>query len=227
MARDLEGLLGADLQGLWWNGNSARTNTIFGAHWKLLAGAGAVEETIGGARVFFPPGAFGQSNLDLADRLVADLHSRVADGASVAELYCGVGAIGLGLLPRTRGLLFNEVSPQGLLGLELGLAALPEPLRARAGLVAGDAAEAASMLRGADCVIVDPPRKGLDVAVIEALRSSPPRQLLYVSCEPASLRRDVAALVGESRLGLLRLTPYALFPNTGHVETLAELRSDP
>ncbi len=215
--------LGSSLQGLWWNGNPERTNTIFGPAWKLLAGEEAVRERIGGADVFFPAGAFGQSNLDLADRIVADVHSRVPDGASVAELYCGVGAIGLGLVERSREVRFNEVSPHGLRGLELGLAGIPVDVRARVSVTGGEAGAAAAIVRGADVVIVDPPRKGLDDGVVSALREHRPGRILYVSCDTDSLARDVARLTANSRFRLERLTPYALFRYTDHVETLAEL----
>jgi 23S rRNA (uracil1939-C5)-methyltransferase len=223
MAALLAESLGAALQGLWWNGNPGRTNVIFGSRWKLLAGEEAVRENIGGAAVFFPPGAFGQSNLDLADRIVADVQARVPDDAVVAELYCGVGAIGLGLATRSREVRFNEVSPHGLRGLELGIEQLASEVRARVSVMPGEAATAAPIVAGAGVVIVDPPRKGLDAAVVAALREERPATVLYVSCDAESLARDVAMLIAAGRFRLLRLTPYALFPYTDHVETLAEL----
>ncbi|HXC52166.1 MAG TPA: hypothetical protein VN634_14865 [Candidatus Limnocylindrales bacterium] len=225
MAGQLIAAIGPRIQGLWWNGNAERTNAIFGAEWRLLHGSEAVRETIGGTVVFFPAGAFGQSNLDVADRMVADVHSRVPADRVVAELYCGVGAIGLGLVARSREVRFNEVSPHGLRGLELGLDALGRDLRRKTKVVAGEAGAAIGVLAGASTVIVDPPRKGLDAALVAQLRAKPPQQLLYVSCDPESLRRDVGELVSAGSLRLRRLTPYALFPYTEHVETIAELES--
>jgi 23S rRNA (uracil1939-C5)-methyltransferase len=222
LAEELVPALGERLQGLWWNGNPERTNTIFGEDWLLLAGREAVEETIGGARVFFPPGAFGQSNLDLADRLVDEVHARVPEDAVVAEFYCGVGAIGLGLVARAREVRFNEVSPHGLAGLAMGIAALPPGLRERATVCGGAAGTAAAMLDGATCVIVDPPRKGLDDALVTRLRRDKPGRLLYVSCDPESLTPDADRLAANGLWRLTRLTPYALFPHTDHVETLAQ-----
>ena len=66
----IQELLGDELHSLWWNGNTGRTNTILGVQWKHLAGETAVRENIGGVEVHFPPGALGQENLDLADRIV-------------------------------------------------------------------------------------------------------------------------------------------------------------
>ena len=224
-AGELIALLGDKLQSLWWNGNTERANSIFGPSWELLAGEQAVEETIGGAQVWFPPGAFGQSNLDLADALITDLHSRVPDDAVVTELYCGVGAIGLGLLGRSREVRFNEVSPHGLHGLQMGLAVLPIELREKALVTPGDAAEAIDDLYGASVAIVDPPRKGLDLVVMAALREHHPEQILYVSCDVESLERDAELLTRRGHYRLARLTPYALFPYTDHVETLAEFQA--
>jgi 23S rRNA (uracil1939-C5)-methyltransferase len=221
MAEDLAARLGGALQGLWWNGNPSRGNAILGDRWKLVAGEEALREKIGGIDLFFPPGAFGQSNLDLADRLVADVHARVPDGEVIAELYCGVGAIGLGLLGRSREVRFNEASPHGLRGLELGLEALPSDLRTKAVVAGGEAASVTGIVGGATTVIVDPPRKGLDASVVEAILAARPRRVLYVSCDPESLFRDAKRLVEGGALRLEKLTPYALFPHTHHVETLA------
>jgi tRNA/tmRNA/rRNA uracil-C5-methylase (TrmA/RlmC/RlmD family) len=224
VAERLADALGARLQGLWWNGNPERTNAILGPHWRRLAGEEAVRERIGGADVFFPPGAFGQSDLDLADALVARVHAAVPPDAVVAELYAGCGAIGLGLVARSRELRFNEASPHALAGLALGLAALAPADRARARVAPGAAGEQRALLDGADVVIVDPPRRGLDPPLAEALAARPPRQLLYVSCDLGSLERDVSR-VCVAGLRLVELEAWNLFPFTDHVETLAHFET--
>jgi tRNA/tmRNA/rRNA uracil-C5-methylase (TrmA/RlmC/RlmD family) len=221
LADALATALGARLQGLWWNGNRARTNVILGPHWRLLAGAAAVRETIGGADVFFPPGAFGQSHPDLADALVARVHGFVPDGARVAELYAGCGSIGLGLLRRASRVVFNEAGEHALDGLALGIAARPEAERARAAVAPGPAARNLRALEGADVVIVDPPRKGLDAELADALRASPPARLVYASCSLASFLRDAERLAAGGRLRLAALEAFACFPYTEHAETLA------
>lgn len=213
--------LGASLHSLWWNGQPERSNAILGPHWERLHGAEAVRETIGGADVFFPPGAFGQSHLDLADALVARVHALVPSGARVAEYYSGVGPIGLGLLARAAHVAFVESAPGGVRGLELGIAARPAAERARATVIAREAGASLDLLEGADVAIVDPPRKGLDGALTAALAQAPPRRLVYVSCDPGSLARDAALLRAGGRLALVSLEAFALFPNTEHVETLA------
>ena len=220
LATELRAALGEALQGLWWNGNAERTNAILGSGWQHLAGEEALHERVAGVDVFYPPGAFGQSHAALADALAARLRASVPDAARVAELYAGCGPIGLGLLSRCAEVRFNEVSPHGVEGLALGLAARPEAEQARALLVPGPAGERLEILDGVDTVIVDPPRKGLDAEVLAALASRPPRLLIYASCGPASFARDARRLL-DAGLRLVALEAWNLFPYTAHVETLA------
>ena len=195
LARALEGLLADELHSLWWNGNPARTNVILGPHWHRFSGPETVRERIAGADVFFPPGAFGQSHLELADQLVEQVHAWVPEQRRVLELYAGCGPIGLGLLARSREVVFNEVSPAGLAGLALGLAVRPEAERARARLIPGEAGAAAPALAACDVAIADPPRQGLDAPLLEALLATPPERFIYASCDLGTFLPQARALV--------------------------------
>jgi len=217
----LERELGETLQGLFWNGNTVRGNTILGPHWQRITGAEALLERVGGVDVFHPPGAFGQSHPELFESLALAARAAVPDGARALELYAGSGAIGLGLLARAHSVELNELSGHGLRGLELGLAARPPAERARGAILPGDARAHAARIARADAVVVDPPRRGLDRAVVDALVESPPQTLVYVSCGLDSFERDTAQLVGSNRLALRSLAAWDLFPYTEHVETLA------
>jgi len=217
----LRGALGPRLHSLWWNGNTARANTILGPRWHRWHGPDTVCEELGGARIFFPPGAFGQANLPLFERIVAQVSSWVPDGARVVEFHAGCGAIGLGLAPRIAHIVFNEAVPDALDGLALGLTALPTSVRARTTVLAGPAADFADAARDADVVIVDPPRRGLDEVLLDALVRHPPARLIAVSCSLEAFLREARALLGGGRLRLEAVMPYALFPHTAHVETVA------
>lgn len=225
LAEALAPRLGASLHSLWWNGNPERTNAILGPLWLRWSGPEAVRERIGGANVFFPPGAFGQSHLDLADRLVESVQAQVPGGARVLELYAGCGPMGLGLLARSRRVSFVESAPDAVRGLALGLAARPQDERERAEVVAGPAAAAADLVAGADVVVADPPRRGLDEPILAALAAAPPSLLLYVSCDLDSLEAQAAQLLAAGRLRLASLAAYDLFPNTEHVETVARFEA--
>lgn len=213
--------LGRRLHSLFWNGNDQRTNTILGPRVHRLMGLTAVEERIGGARVFYPPAAFGQSNLELADSVVDLVHGWIPEGARVLELYAGVGAIGLGLVARSRSVAFNEVAPPSVEGLELGLAALDDALRARCRVVAGPASDATGLVGESDVVIADPPRKGLDPAVRDALSAAPPSRFVYVACGLPVFLEDARALTRSSALRLEELVCFDLFPFTEHIEVAA------
>ncbi len=221
VARAFMPLLTNDLHSLWWNGNPERTNVILGPHWHRFSGPEAVCERIAGVDVFFPPAAFGQNHLELADQLVAQVCTWVGDDRRVLELYAGCGPIGLPLLARSRDVAFNEVSSAGLHGLALGLAARPEPERARARVIPGEAGAAISALTECDTVIADPPRQGLDAGLLEALIAQPPERLIYASCDATTFLAQARALTQRGPLRLRELLAFELFPQTRHVETLA------
>jgi len=213
--------LGDELHSLWFNSHCERSNTVLGPEFVSWCGPASVIERFGGAAVHYPPGAFGQSNLDIAERIVEHVRAQVPENARVAEFYAGVGAIGLSLLPRVREIRMNEVSPHSLHGMALGIAALDAADRARVEVVPGMAGEAIAAASGADVVIADPPRRGLDREFREYLGQQPPELFLYVSCGLESFVEDTARLTSGGRLRLRSLTAFNLMPFTEHVETVA------
>jgi 23S rRNA (uracil1939-C5)-methyltransferase len=213
--------LGAALHGLFFSAQIEQSNAILGPRCELIAGEQAVEEHIAGARAFFPPDAFGQSHLALYDDVVARIDSLVPDGADALELYAGVGAIGLALLPRAKRVRFNELGEGSLRGLELGLAALSDELRARASVHPGSAAQHVELLADANVVIADPPRKGLAKELSHALAAAPPERFIYLSCDTGTFLRDTALLLAGGRVKMTSLTACDFFPFTEHVESLA------
>ena len=219
--------MGDRLQGLFFSAQTERSNAILGPTVEHLSGESAVRESLGGVEVFFPPAAFGQNHLPLFETAIGRIHALVPDSKRVAEAYCGVGAIGLGLLGRAREVRFNERSEAALRGLEQGLAHRPAPEQERARLLPGRAGEQLSLLDDAEIVILDPPRKGLDPGLLDALTdncsSRCPERVLYLACGLDSLLRDLDRLEASGRLRLAGLEVFDFFPFTQHVETLAWL----
>jgi tRNA/tmRNA/rRNA uracil-C5-methylase (TrmA/RlmC/RlmD family) len=213
--------LGDQLHSLWFNAQCERSNTILGADFQRWCGPESVVERFGGEAVHYPPGAFGQSNLEIAERIIGHVRARVPAGARVTEFYAGVGAIGLSLLPQLRDIRMNEVSPPSLHGLALGLAALPPGERDKVSVLPGPAGDAAHAVAEAGVVIADPPRKGLDRALAERLAAGPPARFIYVSCGLDSFLADAALLTADGRLRLTDLSAFNLMPFTEHVETVA------
>jgi 23S rRNA (uracil1939-C5)-methyltransferase len=213
--------LAQDLQSLWFNANLERSNTILGADFQAWCGPQSVVERFGGAAVHYPPGAFGQNNLDIAQLIIEHVREQIPAGSRVVEFYAGVGAIGLSVLEQVGEITMNELSPSSLRGLELGLAQLGAAERAKISLMPGEAA--ANRLAASDfqVVIADPPRKGLDPELTDQLSSQPPEGLIYVSCGLESLLRDAAQLTARGALRLVSLRAFNLMPFTEHVETVA------
>ena len=221
VAEELTRDLGDELHSLWWNGNPARTNTILGPHWQHFHGPDAVCESIAGAKVFYPPGAFGQSNLDLAERMTKDASAWIPDGGRIAEFYAGCGAMGLGWVARCERIVFNEVGKDSLHGLEMGIGQLDHESRLRTEVHPGAAAGHAALARESDVVVADPPRKGLDPALLATLCESPPARFVYVSCGLDAFVRDTQVLLDAGKMQLRALSTYALVRHSEHVETLA------
>jgi 23S rRNA (uracil1939-C5)-methyltransferase len=215
--------LGSDLHSLWFSANCERSNTILGPDIQNWCGPASVVETFGGAQVHYPPGAFGQSNLEMAQSVIEHLRTQIPEGARITEFYAGVGAIGLSLLARAHDIRINEVSPHSLQGLELGLAQLDPDCRSRISVIPGPAGAARLAAAGAQVVIADPPRKGLDPELTEYLGEQPPERFLYVSCALDSLLRDTAQLTSRGKLRLSALTAFDMLPYTEHVEAVARL----
>lgn len=213
--------LGEALHSLWFNANAERTNTILGSEFQRWCGPASVVENFGGAAVHYPPGAFGQNNLDIAQAIIEQIRAQIPNGASVTEFYSGVGAIGLSVLERAGEIRMNEVGAQSLHGLELGLAQLDPATRARISVVAGPAGDCLEAAAGARVVIADPPRKGLDPELTEYLVEHPPERFLYVSCGLESFLADTARLTSRGTLRLVALNAFNLIPFTEHVETVA------
>lgn len=212
--------LGNELHSLWFNTNCEPTNTILGPTFEHVYGPASIVERFGGAEVHYPPGAFGQNNLEIAQRLIEHVREEVPSGARVTEFYSGVGAIGLSILDLVSAIRMNEVSAQSLAGLDLGLAQLNETDRAKVSVVPGPAGAAHLAASDAQVVIADPPRKGLDPELTQYLSEHAPERFIYVSCGFESFLKDAAQLT-SGKLRLAALTAFNLMPFTEHVETVA------
>ncbi len=184
--------------------------------WRHLAGEEASFETTPARRVRVLPGAFAQVNPEVARSLQARVAEDVGDpsGLRIVDAYCGVGLHG-------RPLARDGAT---VVGLELDPAAVavarqdaPDGFQ----VVEGPAEVSLPATLPADVVILNPPRGGVDARVPEALRACPPRRVIYVSCDPATLARDLARL-GPS-FQVRRVAAFDLFPQTSHVETVVTL----
>jgi 23S rRNA (uracil1939-C5)-methyltransferase len=136
------------------------------------------------------------------------------------DLYAGAGGIALSLAPLSREVVAIEENPAAAASAR---AFLGDNSRVR--FVTGDVAEHLAGLGQADLVVLNPPRKGCAPSVLKAVAQLHPRLIAYLSCNPETLARDLAAL---ARLGLRTtgVTPYDMLAHTPHVEALALMVSE-
>lgn len=178
---------------------------------------------VAGHAYWLPAGSFFQTNLALLPELLARVAALAApyEGGAVADLYCGVGLFALWLARAWRGgmVVGVEVDP---LAIEAAEATARDWGLANVRFVARPAERAMGELPRLDLAIVDPPRSGLEEKLLRALIEHAPRGFIYVSCEPATLARDLAILV-EGGYTVHTVECFDFFPQTYHVESLAFL----
>ena len=140
------------------------------------------------------------------------------------DLYCGIGTISLALAQRAGQVIGAEIVPEAVQDAQANAARNQVP---NARFLCGDAGEAAFQLAAEgvrpQVICVDPPRKGLAPEVPEILASMAPERIVYVSCDPATLARDVKRF-GELGYPAVKAQAVDLFPRTAHVETVVLLR---
>lgn len=176
-----------------------------------------------------PPDSFFQNNFHLLPELVRVVREAVQRSGArhLIDLYCGVGFFGIELADAVDSFVGVEYDRRAIRAAQENAA--------RRNIRNGEflAGKAEELLPGllqrfapnSVAVLVDPPRKGLTGEAVDALRSAAPAAVVYVSCHPATLARDLRALCQEGRFTLERVTPLDMFPQTQHVECVAELKN--
>ena len=207
------------------NFNTEDTNVIMGKKEKVLYGKGYIEDILCGKRFRISPLSFYQVNHAQAERLykqAADF-AITPDTRVLIDMYCGAGTIGLTMADRVESLIGVEIVPEAVEDAKIN-AELNNAENAR--FICADAAEAAKTLEnegiGPDTVILDPPRKGCDKALLETVVKMAPERIVYVSCDPATLARDLAILE-ENGYKTQTAVPFDLFPRTVHIECVTYL----
>jgi len=185
---------------------------------EVLAGPGAWTETLGEDRYLVSAPSFFQVNTRAAELLRAEALSALSlDGTMrVADLYAGVGTFTLPMARLAGSVTAVEGSRHALGDLRRNL----ERAGVDADVAPGDAARVVPELGHLDAVLIDPPRTGLSESAVSSLVAAGPQRLVYVSCDPATLARDVAVLVAHGYTAR-RFVPVDLFPQTYHLETVA------
>lgn len=207
------------------NENSSEGNVIFGPYDHFLTKQQTVKDRIGEVEVLISPRSF----LQVHNEAAALLYNAVLERAgltgkqTVLDLYCGIGGIALTLAPHAKQVLGIEMNPEAVADARRN-AKLNQRRNCR--FEAGDVRELLAELvedgERIDLAVLNPPRKGCEREVLQQVAELGPQRIVYVSCSPRTLARDLALLV-EMGYGCRELQPVDMFPQTPHVENVALL----
>lgn len=214
-----------DLACLCVNINPHRTNVILGERSFTLWGADAIEDELCGLRFRLSPHSFYQVNHAQTEKLyrLAAQAAGLTGEETLLDLYCGTGTIGLSMARGAGQLIGVEVVPQAV---EDAVENAARNGIHNARFLCADAAEAAARLAAEgtapDVVVLDPPRKGCDEALVATVAHMAPARVVYISCDPATLARDLARFSAKG-YETQWVQPVDLFPRTAHCECVALL----
>ncbi len=236
---------GGSLESVYYNINKEKTAQIFGKDFIPLAGQRVIQEVLGDLQVEISPASFYQVN----PAMTVALYDKAAALAGltgkerVLDLYCGVGSIGLWMAKKAKYVIGIESVKEAVVDANRN-AVLNGIVNARyitgkaeevlPAILSGEKQEddvVIDTIQNADVVILDPPRKGCHPDLLQAVRQLGPERIVYISCDAATLARDIAYLAGDQEEAagegatyrLESAAPYDMFPRTGHVETVCLL----
>jgi 23S rRNA (uracil1939-C5)-methyltransferase len=214
------------VSGVIQNINEGQGNVIWGNIFRSLAGSGAILEQIGNLRLIFPAGVFSQVNPFTSRKLYERIYeiAGLKGGETVLDLYCGVGPISLSLAAAARQIWAIDES-------ELSIIAAKQNARRNGigncrffiGDVAEKLLEVQRQVSGVDLAVLNPPRKGIQPTALPALLAVNAGKIVYVSCDPRSLARDLDRLIAAGYT-VRWVQPFDMFPQTEGVETAVLLR---
>lgn len=213
------------LHSVYHNEHTKQNNRVSGPVWKHIRGEERLVETLAGLLFEIQPASFFQVNPVIAEKMflrIAEIAGEL-NASTILDLYCGGGTLGLVTLKHlpNASLRGIEIVPQAVEDARLnaernGLSDRAEFINAPAEDVLDETLRSGEDV---DLLIVDPPRKGYDAKLIDAILRSPAPHLIYVSCHPATLARDLKQFVAGG-FEVQSLDVLDMFPATSHVETV-------
>lgn len=210
------------ITGIVQNINRKIGNVILGDEEKLLFGSPYLNDEIGGVRFRLHYKSFFQINHGTTEKLYAHLGTYLSPDDTVLDSYCGIGSIGLCLADKVRQVIGIEEVPEAIADAEHN-----KKLNRMSNISfqTGKVEDLLPVLvrqHKFSAVVVDPPRKGVDEVSLAALAEQKIPLILYVSCNPMTLARDVRILVDKG-YKVDAITPFDMFPQTWHIETTVKL----
>jgi 23S rRNA (uracil1939-C5)-methyltransferase len=194
---------------------------------RTVFGSGTIEEQLGGLRFRISAHSFFQTNTEAAEKLYETIlqFGKFTGNETVWDLYCGTGSIALFIASKVRRVLGFEVIQDAIDDADINCS-LNNITNCR--FKAGDLKDVMRQEQSSihpeelpDVIITDPPRAGMHPKVVKTLLDLAPGRIIAVSCNPASLARDLALLI--DRYEVEKIQPFDLFPHTGHIECVVSL----
>ncbi len=207
-----------------WTQTAGVAETTHGGDTELITGVERLEEELSGVQLRISPEAFLQTNTEMAEKLyeLAVSFAEPSGFERVYDLYCGIGTIAFVLAPRVAEVFGLEIVPEAVADAIEG-ARRNEIENAK--FFAGDVRLALRELLDTagrpDVLVVDPPRAGLSQKIVRRIIEASPARIVYVSCNPTTLAPNAAQLV-EAGYGLTRVRGVDMFPQTPHIECVAQ-----
>ncbi len=215
----------AGLASVMVNINREKTNVILGVNEFVVWGKDYITDELCGLRFRLSMRSFYQVNRRQAEKLytLAAEAAGLTGSETVFDLYCGTGSIGLTMAKKAGQVIGVEIIEQSVEDARRNAA---ENDIDNARFICSDAAKAAEMLKSEgvnpDIVVLDPPRKGCDAELINTIAEMSPKRVVYISCDPATLARDLKRF-DELGYKTQSVVPVDMFPRTAHVETVCLL----
>ncbi len=212
-----------NLVGVSLNYNPERTNAIFGPETCCIAGQPYLREEFAGLQFQIRPDTFFQIHTEQAEALLGVILDQLnlQGNETVVDAYCGIGTLTLPMAQRAQHVFGLEIQP--VAADQASQNAALNQIQNVTFQVGTVEALLPLLPITPDIVVLDPPRKGCDRAVIDCLKQICPEQIVYVSCNPATLARDLKLLCQMGHYHLTRVQPADFFPQTAHVESAAFL----
>lgn len=209
-----------NIKSICMNINKDKSNVILGKKTKTIWGSDTITDILLGKKFVISPNSFYQVNHDQCEKLYSKAadYAALTGGETVVDLYCGAGTIGLTMADNAKQVFGVEIVPQAIDNARIN--AKINGIT-NADFFCGDAYEAAKELEKRnimpDVVILDPPRKGCQKELFDVIEQMAPKRIVYVSCDSATLARDLEILQEKHYL-TQEITPVDMFPRTPHVE---------
>jgi 23S rRNA (uracil1939-C5)-methyltransferase len=207
------------------NINPKRTNVIMGDETKVLWGAEYIYDYIGDIKFAISARSFYQVNPEQTKVLYekALAYAQLTGEETVIDAYCGIGTISLFLAKKAKKVYGVEVVPEAIEDAKRN-AALNSITNVEFAVGEAEAVIPKWYEQGirADCIVVDPPRKGCDETLLQTIIAMKPKRVVYVSCNPATLARDLRILE-DGGYQTIEVQPVDMFPHTAHVECVSQI----